>query len=392
MRPTVAILVVFAFIVCFTSRAVAAEGNGKIAGKVTSASTEAPIAGIEVCAFPKAGGEGPIAGESGENGEEGSEEEGSEEELFKCPTTGANGEYAISGLPSGEYIVGFGSPFMSGLNYVTQYYNGKSSFAEAVLVTVAAGGTTSGIDAKLAEGGRIAGSVTSSATSAAIAGAIVCAFGASPESGGCTLTSASGEYAIAGLVAGEYKIGFADREYVTQYYNAKSMLSEANPVSVLTGSTVSGIDAALAPKPPGAPVGTTSPSAPSTPIGPTRSMGPSARIKVASAGVIRPGRSSPRLVYVELKCSDAPCHGSVALTVQVVGRHREGELVVVGPETVTLAKGSFSLGAGKSARVALRLTASGRKRLSHTMRHPLVAQLAFSLVGGKTSIESVRAN
>ena len=229
MRLAIALFAVFVLAACTTSLAQAAEG-GKIAGKVTNAATEAPIAGIEVCAFPKTSDEEPGGG--GET-----EEEGTEEELAQCPTTAANGEYTISGLASGEYIVGFGSPFMGELNYVTQFYNGKSAYAEAQPVTVTAGGTVSGIDAKLTEGGRIAGRVTDASTGAAIERAIVCAFGFNPESGGCAFTNANGEYTITGLIGGEYKVGFADPpQYAVQYYNGRAALSEADAVSVLSGA------------------------------------------------------------------------------------------------------------------------------------------------------------
>jgi hypothetical protein len=363
-------------------RAQAAEGSGKITGKVTSAASEAPIAGIEVCAFPK-------TSEEATGGETGEEE--TEEELAKCPTTAANGEYTISGLASGEYIVGFGSPYMGELNYVTQFYNGKSTYAEAQPVTVTAGGTVSGIDAKLAEGGRIAGRVTDAATGAAIERAIVCAFGSNPESGGCALTNANGEYTITGLVSGEYKVGFADPpQYAVQYYNGKATLSEAAAVSVLVGSTVSGIDAALAPKPPTPPLTTGAPTGPGTPTGPAQSTGPQPRVKVTSTGVVKPGRSG--LVHVKLECGGAPCHGLVELTAQVLGRHREGARVVFGPETLILAKGSFSLAVGKSASIALHPTPVGRKRLAHAEHHPLAAEFLISLASGEASAKPVRVS
>jgi hypothetical protein len=382
MRLAIAIFAGFVLAAGTTSIAQAAEGSGKITGKVTSAASEAPIAGIEVCAFPKADDEA-TGGETGE--------EETEEELAKCPTTAANGEYTISGLASGEYIVGFGSPFMGELNYVTQFYNGKSTYAEAQPVTVTAGGTVSGIDAKLAEGGRITGRVTDASTGAAIERAIVCAFGSNPESGGCALTNANGEYTITGLVGGEYKVGFASPlTYVVQYYNNKGTLSEADAVSVLAGSTVSGIDAALAPRPPTPPPTTVSPTAPGTSTGPAKSTGPQPRVKVTSMGVVKPGRS--RLVHVKLECSGAPCHGLVELTMQVVGRHREGARVVLGPETLILAKGSFSLAVGKSASIALRLTPAGRKRLAHAEPHPLAAEFLISLGSGEASAKPVRVS
>lgn len=382
MRLAITLFAVFLLACCTTSLAQAAEGSGSITGKVTDVATGAPIAGIEVCAFPKTLSEATGGVETGE--------EGTEEELAACPTTAANGEYTISGLASGEYIVGFGAPFMSALNYVTQFYDGKSSFAEAQPVTVSAGGTASEIDAKLAEGGRIAGRVTDASTGAAIERAIVCAFGSNPESGGCAYTNAGGEYTISGLVGGEYKVGFASPlRYTTQYYNGKVALSEADGVSVSAGNTISGIDAALVLRPPAPPASTISPTAPGTSTGSAKASAPEPRVKVTSTRVIQPGRSG--LVHVKLKCSDAPCRGSVELTTQVVSGHRVGARVVVGPETLILAKGSFSLKAGKEATIALHLTAAGRRRLAHVGRHPLAAQLAFSVVGGSTTVETANA-
>ncbi len=249
LKSSLVVLAAFAFAVCPASSALAAASGG-IAGKVTSAST-APIAGIEVCASLKGGSEPPA--EPSENEEEGG----------GCATSEASGEYTISGLANGEYIVSFGSSFLVGVesstaNYITQFYNDKSSASEADAVPVTAGGTTSGIDATLVEGGRITGKVTTS-TGGALEKGIVCAFGAEPEEGNCAFTNSSGEYSIAGLVGGEYKVGFDATEFIVQYYNDKPALTEANPVTVTLGGTVSGIDAALAPEPPAPPTNVTPP-------------------------------------------------------------------------------------------------------------------------------------
>jgi hypothetical protein len=230
-----------------TPLALAAESTGQITGKVTDVATEAPIAGIEVCVLTK-------SGEPGENGEE-----TFSASTGQCEKTGANGEYTLSGLTSGSYVVGFGPPFASELNYVNQFYNDKASPSEASPVTVTEGSTMSGIDAKLGEGGRIAGKVTDASNGSALGGVFVCAFEANPEIGRCTSSNSGGEYTISGLAGGEYKVQFFRSEYVGQYYNDKPSLAEATPVSVLVGSTASGIDTALQPKTPEPPKDITPP-------------------------------------------------------------------------------------------------------------------------------------
>jgi hypothetical protein len=389
VRGVPALVLASAAAICLAPGALAAEATGKITGKVTSAASEAPIAGIEVCAFPKASAPSSSGGGEGE-------EEGGEEEGVKCPTTDANGEYTIQSLASGEYVVGFGAPFMSGLDYVTQFYDGKSSLAEAQPVTVTAGATRSGIDAKLAEGGRIAGQVTDASTGAGVKGATVCAFGSKPETGGCGLSGADGEYTITGLASGEYKVGFAGAQYAVQYYDDKAKLAEATPVSVTAGATVSGIDAALAPNPPNSPQGTIAPATtalPTTMPGhtrePSKSQGPRPRLALAATGVL-PLRGSR--LWVKVKCSGAACRGAVELTVQIMGVRMEDGGVLAAPEALILAKGPVSLAAGRSATIALHLTDAGRMRLVHPARQPLSGQLTISLIGAGATLQPVRAD
>ena len=72
------------FALALGAAAFAQGGAGTIAGRVTDATTLAPIEGAVACAFE---------GEAGPGG---------------CAPTNSNGEYVISGLPSGsEYKVEF---------------------------------------------------------------------------------------------------------------------------------------------------------------------------------------------------------------------------------------------------------------------------------------------
>jgi hypothetical protein len=181
-----AVLVVLAVSLAFAPGALAAS-PGQIAGTVTNALTAEPIGGVEVCADEDV----EYGGSAG------------------CTKTESNGSYVVSGLAAGEYRVSF---FANGLNYLPQYYNGKSQSAEEEPVSVTAGTTTRGIDAALVEAGRLAGKVTDSSTHQPIEGIEVCAHivvgSEHPGSGGCMMTTSTGEYTIVGLYGGNYDVTF----------------------------------------------------------------------------------------------------------------------------------------------------------------------------------------
>lgn len=207
--------------------------GGEITGRVTDASTHQGLSGIDVSAVSEA----------------------SEEEVsFGFATTEGDGEYTVRGLAAGSYKVEFSPGFESGLNYVTQYYDGESSLASANLVSVTLGGATTGIDAALEEGGEISGTVTDATTHVDLPDIAVLAIGAGEASGGFTVTGASGQYTIPGLATGSYKIEFIGAGegsgYIPQFYSGASTLASATPVAVTRGSTTSSIDAALVPKRP----------------------------------------------------------------------------------------------------------------------------------------------
>ncbi len=229
LGPTFAVLAAVGILLAFAPSALAAEG-GQITGKVTAASSKAAIAGIEVCAAESLF-EGELYGH--------------------CATANSSGEYSISGLPAGSYGVGFFAPEGSGLNYMPQFYNGKSSVSEAELLAVEAGHTVSGINAAMQVGGQITGKVTGASSKVAVGGIQACASQNGGEAFACAKANSSGEYTVSGLATGSYTVSFSSPEgsglnYISQYYNAQSTYGEANPVSVTAGSTTSGIDAAMA--------------------------------------------------------------------------------------------------------------------------------------------------
>jgi hypothetical protein len=209
-----------------------AAGTGTIEGTVTDAITHAPIAGIEVCAYPLSGeGEEPL-----------------------CPITHANGTYALT-VEAGEYVVEFLSPFGSSLNYVTVYQGGRKTWAQARAhpLLVSAGGADTGVNAAMEEGGQIKGHVAAAeAPGGGIEGVEVCAFseGEEEEGFGCARTGPGGAYEIYALPTGEYTVFFvpvneSDLNYLLQYYKDSPTVGGAVLVHVTAGAAREGIDALL---------------------------------------------------------------------------------------------------------------------------------------------------
>jgi hypothetical protein len=202
------------------------QEGARITGKVMNAATQEAVDGLEVCAIAVSNGEA------------------------WCGTTESSGEYDVISLPTGGYRVQFGKEYTHKFNYVPQFYDGKGSSSEAQTVSVLEGSVTSGIDAQMREGGRIAGtvSVPGGGLDYSIGAVDVCASTLTGEFSGCGKPEVfSGEYAIEGLASGEYTVGFfsSGLNFLPQYYDGKASLAEAEPVSVTVGQTTPEVNAKL---------------------------------------------------------------------------------------------------------------------------------------------------
>jgi len=108
--------------------AIGDEGTGaQVAGAVTQVGTGKPLQDVTVCVEAVA----PGGGEA-------------------CDATDAEGNYAITAIPAGTYLVAFGVETPpGGSRSVAQWWNGASSRQEAIPITMAAPQIFNGINAQL---------------------------------------------------------------------------------------------------------------------------------------------------------------------------------------------------------------------------------------------------
>ena len=200
------------------------EAGGSISGHVTNSNGD-PLANVNVSAqtLPCCSGPSGFA------------------------STDAAGNYTINGLPTGNYQVQFTPSFGSSSGLLGEYYNNKTTAAQATPVAVVAGADHPAINASLEQGGSISGHVTNS-NGDPLAGVNVsaqtvtcCTIGA-----GAT-TDATGDYTIIGLPTGNYQVQFtaSGTGLVSEYYDNKTTAAQATPVAVVAGADTPAINASL---------------------------------------------------------------------------------------------------------------------------------------------------
>jgi len=153
--------------------------------------------------------------------------------------------YRFAGLDDGGYKVGF-TDCSEEQRHVAKYFDDAPDLASASVVTVAGGAETSGVDAALALGGAISGTV---------AGAdgdpigYACVDVVRPDGSWVAFGDAEdGSYRVGGLAAGDYLLRFEDcwyGEHAFEWYEDADSRLTATAVSVDQGALVSGIDAQL---------------------------------------------------------------------------------------------------------------------------------------------------
>jgi protocatechuate 3,4-dioxygenase beta subunit len=162
--------------------------------------------------------------------------------------TDANGNYFIGGLETGSYKVEFDRDHSDGGNYASQFFNNKPDWASADLVAVSSGNIPN-INASLAPGGTITGTVTN-ILGQPLQGITVLVYDANSGTAlGNDYSDANGSYTLFGLSTGSYKVKFNNCwncNYLTQFYNNKPDLASADAIPVIQGSVTHNINVSLA--------------------------------------------------------------------------------------------------------------------------------------------------
>lgn len=163
--------------------------------------------------------------------------------------TAADGTYRISHLPPGNYKVRFRS--MTGA-YSYEWYNDTSTIEDGLPVPVQAGIITTDVNAVLDNWTDVQGFIQGHVTDHngnPLNGVGVTAIDSAGNAvvSGNTGWTGSGNYTIAGLRPGFYKVYFNPQPgNAAEYHPDRLLMTEAVPVQVQTGQTVTGIDAQLA--------------------------------------------------------------------------------------------------------------------------------------------------
>jgi hypothetical protein len=204
--------------------------GGTITGKVTASVGGAALAGICVDAYASGDFHLPLA----------------------STLTSADGSYILSNLASGNYDVEFTAGCGNAGSYGQQWFNLKNSESQSTSVLVTTGATTSSVNASLAVGGAIDGTVTVPSGVSDFSGICVNAYAAGDFQlpAGTATTNPDGTYAVPNLAPGTYDVEFTagcgiSENVGQQWYNSKLSQSASNAVTVTAGGTTSSINGTL---------------------------------------------------------------------------------------------------------------------------------------------------
>jgi hypothetical protein len=320
------------------------QEGGKISGTVTSALTHAGLAKIGIDVISTRFGEEFFSGTA---------------------ITNSKGEYTVTGMATGSYKLEFyweeseaeekacAHAVQCPAPYITQWYSNQPSAVTANPVTTTVGTTTSGINAAMVPSAPFNTAGPAVLGTPTVGSMLSCSSGSWTGDAELTLSVGwplSSTFTYQWLREGAPIAGATSAAYLVQTADVGH-----NLVCEVTATNVAGHTAAR--------------SAAVAVILPTVTLSSS---KIAVSG------GSAR---VPVACANAACSGEIEITGQVVagGKGKKAK-----KETVTLAKGSYSLAAGKKATIAISLTATGRSALGKAKGHKLSGNTSVTVISGKT--------
>ncbi|MEA3511429.1 MAG: carboxypeptidase regulatory-like domain-containing protein, partial [Actinomycetota bacterium] len=159
--------------------------------------------------------------------------DGDDQIVLGAATTDGVGAYLVSELPAGDLKIEFSE---SSGAHLSEWYDNKPYFESATRVPISAGGSAT-VDAALATGGWITGSVVDGTTDAALAGIAVTVF---DPTGTVTIatesTDVSGTYAI-NVPAGDYIMSFSGDglSYGTVWWHGMASQDQATEFTIVSG-------------------------------------------------------------------------------------------------------------------------------------------------------------
>ncbi|HWD94877.1 MAG TPA: carboxypeptidase-like regulatory domain-containing protein [Acidimicrobiales bacterium] len=217
--------------------------NTSITGTVTDLAGATPLANICVFAGSTDGGGGSNA------------------------VTSSDGTYSLNNLEPGTYNVFFYSQVGpncggTGGDFAQQWYNGSPFTGTNASVGLAVTSPATGIDAHMAVGADISGTVTAAVGGANLQNICVFATATSGVAYGTVTTASDGTYDVSGLPAGSYTVDFyfsstcnggsfavTNEDYAQQWYSTTSpgtiVIGNATAVPLTTGQQQGSIDASM---------------------------------------------------------------------------------------------------------------------------------------------------
>jgi hypothetical protein len=322
--------------------------SAQISGRVTDAYTHNGLEKIGVDAFSSSGGSGSAI-------------------------TNANGEYTVSGLTSGSYKIDYYSIPTEAEEkaaekaprlipkYIEQYFNNQPSAATANTVAASEGSTTSGINVAMVPSAPVNALAPTVSGTPTVGSPLACSNGSWT---GDSLRLAVGwpltnPFSYQWLRNGAAIAGSTSPSYLVQTADLGHGL-ECEVTATTEAGHASAKSAAFAVALP-------------------------VPVVTISASKLRVSKNS---VSVKITCASAACVGSGELVQTVITKHRKGKRTVKKKTTLVIGSGKYSLAAGKSGTLTLRLTKGGIKKLTAARR--LAPKLLVSVTGGKRLEKTVQ--